>query len=169
MAVTSRLGILLLEVGQSSKETVISAALSAIDAAIAGLSLANAFLGNNTFAGTSKFGGVVGGNANPLPWASASVTFPSDADYTLGTTVATEKEARYITINAGVITVQRNLIVPTVAGAEWVVTNNQASLGVQVKTVAGTGIVVASQRRAIITCGGAGNCTRVTQDSVTTP
>lgn len=169
MATTSRLGILLLEVGQSSKETIVSNALNVIDAAIAGLSLANAFLGNNTFAGTSKFGGVVGGNVNPMSWASASVTFTSDADYTLGTTVATEKEARYITINAGVITVQRNIIVPNLAGAEWVITNNQATLGVQIKTSGGTGIVVAAQRRAILTQGGSFNVTRVTADVPVSP
>jgi len=172
MATTTRLGITLLEVGQTSKETVIDNALNSIDAAIAGLSLTNAFTGANsfsntsTFTGASKFSGAVGGSGTLLPLKEVTISFATDGDYTLGTTVATEVEGVFIIISNGVITVQRNLIVPATTGGLLVITNNN-TFGVQVKTAAGTGIVVASNRRAILKSGT--NVTRITADTAVTP
>lgn len=164
MATTTRLAILLLEVGQSSKETVIDNALNTIDAAIVALALNNALTGNNTFAGTSKFSGAVSGNGTGFPLKQVSVTFPSNADYTL---ISSEYESPLITINTTNIASPLNMIFPTTSGGFWVVTNN-SGFAITCKTAAGTGIAIASNRRAIITGGGV-NITRVTQDSVTTP
>jgi hypothetical protein len=154
MAVTTRLLLTLLEQGQSGSEVVLNTDLNTIDGAVAVLALANAFLGNNTFAGTSKFAGFISGNGGPLTKPLFAVTY---------------LEAYYITVNTGTITAPRNFILPTVPGAEWVVTNNQVTHAITFKTAAGTGIAVSSFRRAILTCGNAGNITRVTSENVTSP
>lgn len=172
MATTTRLGLQLLSEAQNQKSLTVNAGLNSIDAAIAGLSLTNAFTGANsfsntsTFTGASKFSGAIGGNGTLLPLKDVTISFAADSDYTLGTTVATEVEAVWITINNGVITAQRNLIVPATSGGPLIITNNN-TFPVQVKTAAGTGIVVASNRRAFLKSGT--NVTRVTADSVTSP
>jgi hypothetical protein len=172
MAVTTRLGLNLLAEATEQKATVLNTDLNLVDAAIAGLSLTNAFTGLNsfsntsTFTGATKFGGVLGGNAgSPLAFNSASVTFPSSADYTL---TSTEAEANFITINTTNIAGPLNMIVPNKSGAFLLVTNN-SGFTITTKTPSGTGIAIASNRRALLTIGGAGNVTRVTADSVTTP
>lgn len=87
--------------------------------------------------------------------ASVSVT---TADVTL---TATQARCRYLTIS-GVLTADRSVIVPS----DWegvVFCNNTGAFTTTIKTAAGTGVVVAQTRRAILFADGA-NVVRVTAD-----
>lgn len=63
----------------------------------------------------------------------------------------------------GTLTVQRDLIVPTVK-RQWTIYANVTGAGVQVKTSGGAGVVVALGKRAIVQCDGT-NVVRVTPDT----
>lgn len=166
MATTTRLGLQLLSEAQNQKSLTVNAGLNSIDAAIAGLTLANTFTNTNTFTGASKLGGTVGGNAGvPIRWVSASITFPSSADYTL---TATEAEAYLLTINTTNIAGALNMIVPQRADAVYLVTNN-SGFAITTKTSGGTGIAIASNRRAWLVQGGSFNITRASADVAVTP
>jgi len=148
MAVTSRFGIQLIEVGQSSKETLIDAAINSFDTNAAHLGLANTFTQTNTFANllcqlnacTSY-----GGNNVPFNVASTLVTFTSDANLTLTMPALT---AAYIDIQTdAVLTTQRDLIVPLGIGNLWIVRNRNAQ-NIRVIGSSGTGAVVPSGKIA---------------------
>jgi len=80
------------------------------------------------------------------------------------TLAATEAAARILTLS-GVITANINLIVPSTDGREWIVFNSTTgAFTVTVKTAAGTGIVVAQTKHAIVYCDGT-NVLRVTADA----
>ena len=88
--------------------------------------------------------------------ASVSVT---TADVTL---TAEQARARYLTIT-GVLTANRSVIVPN----DWegiVFCNNTGAFTTTIKTSAGTGIVVAQTKRAIMLADGT-NVVRVTEDA----
>ena len=81
------------------------------------------------------------------------------ADVTL---VAAEARCRYLTIT-GVLTGNRNVIVPN----DWegiVYCSNSGGFATTVKTVAGSGVVVAQGKRALLLADGA-NVVRVTPDT----
>lgn len=83
----------------------------------------------------------------------------ADADYTL---TASEYSNEIIKLGWTGWSTGRNVVVPTVAGAKWVIYN---SLGktVTVKTASGTGIAIASTKSAIVYCDGT-NIARATGD-----
>lgn len=85
---------------------------------------------------------------------SAAITFSGDSDYTLTTANGTADEARniFLVIADGVITVTRNLIVPTSTKLYFVTNNN--TFAVTVKTSAGTGIAVPSGDSMCLKCDG---------------
>ena len=85
--------------------------------------------------------------------------FPSDANYTL-----TQVEAAndIISISSGTITTTRNFVLPLIP-KQWTVHNGNAQ-SVQFIGASGTGITVASGKRAIIYADGT-NIVRVTADT----
>lgn len=88
--------------------------------------------------------------------ASVSVT---TADVTL---TAAQARCRYLTIG-GALTADRSVIVPN----DWegiVLCNNTGSFATKIKTAAGTGVVVAQTKRAILLADGT-NVVRVTADA----
>lgn len=93
-------------------------------------------------AGTAAFAGAVGGSGTAFSWKRFSLTFPSDADYTLA---AGELDAVVIDVATGVITATRNIIVPATGSAFYWVLNRNAQ-AVVLKTATGTGITVAATR-----------------------
>lgn len=166
MAVTTRLGLQLLEQGQSGSEIVLNTDLNLLDAGTALLGAAQTFTNTNTFTGAVKIGGVLGGTGGvPISRNAATITFPSNSDYTL---TATEAEAEQFTINTTNIASPLNMIVPNRASTFFLVTNN-SGFSITVKTSGGTGIAIASFRRALLTQGASFNVTRVSSDITVTP
>lgn len=119
--------------------------------------------GGQLTAGVSRFSGVVGGDDTGAGTAfqikSATVTPPSDADYTL---TAAEMSCMLLTVVAGSWTSGHNIIVPTAAGGTWEFSNS-SGFTMTVKTAAGTGIAIANGRAAQIRSNGV-NCRRRTAD-----
>lgn len=90
--------------------------------------------------------GTFGGNGTAFALQRLALTFPSDADYTL---LTAEMGAGLIDVQAGVITVPRNIIVPGTVGGRYEVINRNAQ-DVVLKTSGGTGITVTALRSRII-------------------
>lgn len=84
--------------------------------------------------------------------------FPSDANYTL---TAVESDNDVLSINSGVITAARDLVVPLIP-RQWTVINNTAQ-SVRVIGATGTGITIATLKTAIVMSDGT-NIVRVTAD-----
>lgn len=83
------------------------------------------------------------------------------ADVTLS---FSEAQSRKI-VTTGVLTGNRNVILPTIDGMEWsVFCNNTGAFTTTFKTAAGTGQVVAQGKRAVLQCDGT-NIVRVTPDT----
>lgn len=84
----------------------------------------------------------------------------TDANYTL-----TAAEARNVILEiSGTLTAQRDIIVPNPARQYTVLNNTSGGFGIQVKTSAGSGIVIASAKRAIVYSDGT-NVVRVSADT----
>jgi hypothetical protein len=168
MAVTARLGLTLLEVGQLSKESIIANNMTLIDAGVAVLAATNTFAALQTFnAGINVTSivasGAIKGNNTALTVGRLQYTFPGDADQTLS---ASDYSNPLIEIQTGIITVTRNLIFPGTVGGLWYVRNLNTQ-AVVCKTLAGTGPTIAAARGAWIYSGGA-NIIRATADSLST-
>ncbi len=114
-------------------------------------------------AGIAAFSGVIGGDSagsgNALQMKSATVTPPSNADYTL---TANEMSCMLLTVVAGSWLAGHNIIVPNAAGSFWHFSNS-SGFAMVVKTAAGTGITIANGRAAFIRSNGS-NCRRMTPD-----
>ena len=89
--------------------------------------------------------------------------FPSDADYTL---TQDGYQATIVEFTGGTtLTATRNVIVPTVAGYQWTIYNNTTGgQSIVIKTSGGTGITIATTKRAIVYVDGT-NVVRVTADT----
>lgn len=96
--------------------------------------------GGDLSANLANLSSGVRGNGGALSLGTTTVTFPSDADYTL---LAAEMVTGFLIIAAGVITAPRNLIVPNTGGGIYIVQNLNAQT-VTVKTAAGTGVAMAT-------------------------
>ncbi len=103
--------------------------------------------------------GSTAGSGTAFRWASATVTPPSDADYTL---TAAEMSCGILTVVAGSWSSGHNIIVPTAAGGTWHI-SNETGFVATIKTAAGTGIAIANARAATIRSNGT-NCRRMTAD-----
>jgi len=90
--------------------------------------------------------GALGGSGTAFSFKRFSLTFSSDADYTLGTG---EKDALVIDVQAGTLTTTRNIIVPATGSAFYIVVNRNAQ-SVVLKTSGGTGITIPSARARMI-------------------
>lgn len=111
---------------------------------------------------TLTIGNVIGdtganGGARSIGQLTKTIT---DADYTL---TAAEAGNGYLSI-AGALSVDRNVIVPTASGVMYVVFNNATGHNLTFKTLAGTGIAVATGKRAILMVDGT-NVVRITADT----
>ena len=84
----------------------------------------------------------------------------SDADYTL---TASEYSNEIIKLGWTGWTTGRNVIVPTTAGAKWVINNTTGQIAT-IKTSGGTGIAIANNKHATVYCDGT-NIVRVTADT----
>lgn len=84
----------------------------------------------------------------------------SDADYTLANT---EYSNEIIKLAWTGWTTGRNVVVPTVAGAKWVI-NNTTGYTATIKTSGGSGIAIANNKHAIVYCDGT-NIVRITSDT----
>lgn len=101
--------------------------------------------GGSLVSGAASFSGAISGSGTTsFSWKRFSLTFPSDADYTL---LTGEADAVVIDVQSGVITATRNIVVPNTGSAFYIVINRNAQ-SVTLKTAAGTGITVASTRAA---------------------
>lgn len=87
-----------------------------------------------------------------------SLAFPSDANYTL---TAAESDNDVLSINSGVITAARDLVVPLIP-RQWTVINNTAQ-SVRVIGATGTGITISTLKTATVMSDGT-NIVRVTAD-----
>jgi hypothetical protein len=84
------------------------------------------------------------------------VTVPlNDADYTLSVQFGNADEARNaMLVISGVLSIQRNIIVPAVS--KWYIVRNitAGGFGIQIKTPSGSGVVIANGDAAIVFCDG---------------
>jgi len=86
------------------------------------------------------------GNGAALAVGRLVFTYGSDADHTAS---GPEAACTWIEIAAGVISTTRKFILPLTAGAPWFVTNSNAN-SIQFIGASGTGVTVATGKRAII-------------------
>lgn len=87
----------------------------------------------------------------------ASVSMPSDANYTLTANNGSADEARCAILevaSAGSLTATRDIIVPTVE--KWYIVSNATtgSQSIRVKTSAGTGITITNGKKRLVYCDG---------------
>ena len=99
------------------------------------------------------------GAANPIKIKTVTRAM-ADANQTLG---ATDYDA-FLVETTGALTAGRDLILPLVAGALYIVYNNCTGFAVTFKASSGTGIAVAVAKHAMIRCDGT-NYLRVTGDA----
>jgi Lower baseplate protein N-terminal domain len=87
---------------------------------------------------------------------AGSVTVPmGNANTTLTTANEAADQARNMFVNCtGAHTAQRDLIVPSVSKLYFVSNGTTGGFGIQVKTAAGSGIVVPNGQRAVLYCDG---------------
>jgi hypothetical protein len=100
-------------------------------------------------AGTAALSLGIRGNGGAISLGTTTVTFPSDADYTL---LAAEMVTGHLIVANGTITAPRNLIVPSTVGGLYTVLNNN-TFTVTVKTAAGTGIAIPNGQTSILRVG----------------
>lgn len=117
--------------------------------------------GGTLTAGAAALSGVLGGSNTGLGFKQATVTFPSDADYTL---IQAEYESHIVSITGAGITAGRNLIFPATVGGVWHIINNLA-VALNVKTAAGAATALTASRAATFRCNGT-DFKRMTADVV---
>lgn len=112
-----------------------------------------------TLATVAQSGATVGTTSPPVEGVT-SFTFSSDANK-----VATQAQYKngILLVTGAVISATRNIQYPLVAGAVLIV-DNQEGHSVQIIGPTGTGVTVATTKRAIVYCDGT-NWNRVTPDT----
>lgn len=89
-------------------------------------------------------------------------TWPSDANYTA---VAADYSAAIIHLSGATLTATRNFVVPITAGYRWIIYNNTGGAqSIQVIGASGTGITIATGKRAEVYADGT-NIVRLTADA----
>jgi hypothetical protein len=100
------------------------------------------------------------GNGAPIACGFADLTgSKTNADYTLATT---EAECQWVRLNWSGWTAGHNVVVPTIAGAIWDITNLTGQIAT-IKTASGTGIAIGAGKSARVACDGV-NIIRLTAD-----
>lgn len=89
--------------------------------------------------------------------------FPTDTNYTA---VIADYRSKIIEFTGGAtLTATRNVVVPLVAGYQWTIFNNTTGAqSIQIIGITGTGVTVATGKRAIVYADGT-NIVRVTPDT----
>jgi hypothetical protein len=100
----------------------------------------------------------IAGDGVAVSLGRAACAFPSDADFTPAASIYAKRQLDI----TGTLTAGRNLILPLVDGAEFVIINGTGQ-AVTVKGATGSGIAVATAKTAIVRCNGT-NYYRVTAD-----
>ena len=115
--------------------------------------------GDVTLDAALSVGGIIGGSASPITLRRRTQAM-ADANQTPTSSVYDG----HVIECTGALTAQRDLILPTVDGGTWVIDNKTTGgFGIQAKTSAGTGVVIAAARAATVRCDGT-NIRRVTAD-----
>lgn len=111
--------------------------------------------------GAINAGGQIQGAAGAATaFATANPTPGTDADYTLTNAQA---QAFLLVLSTGSWTAGRNVIAPATTGGVWML-NNLTPYTATIKTAAGTGVAVATNKSAIVWCNGT-NIFRITPDT----
>lgn len=100
------------------------------------------------------------GNDEFVDRGYTSISVSSDADVTAS---AAQYKNLTMKLSGTAWTTARNFVVPTIAGAVCAVINTTGQ-GCTVKTAAGSGVLIASTKAAIVVCDGT-NIVRVTADA----
>ncbi len=121
--------------------------------------------GNNSVVlynvGGDFFKRTVNGHQQALGNRRVTRAWPSDANYTA---VVADYSATSIELTGGALTATRNFVVPLVSGYRWAIFNNTTGAqSIQVIGATGTGITIATGKRAIVECDGT-NIVRLTAD-----
>ena len=85
---------------------------------------------------------------------ATSIDFPSDASYTPTAADCLASLSLEVVSTFGNLTATRDLVVPDNSKLYCIFNNTSGSQSIQVKTSAGTGITIATVKRAIVFCDG---------------
>ena len=115
---------------------------------------------NNTEVQVQKARGESG---YPLAFQRSAVVMSADENYTVPTN---QVDGNILTVTSGVsLTAQRNLVLPLVDGAIYVIHNNTSGAqSIQAIAASGTGVVIANGKTAMVYCDGT-NYRRITADN----
>src|SRR5271154_4394582 len=99
-----------------------------------------------------QLGGSVGTTGTAI-LGRVTVTYPSDADYTL---LVSEYTNQFLNVTSSVsLTATRNLIVPVVEGVTYIIQNNTSGgQSIQVIGTTGTGITIMNGSTVSVVCDG---------------